>query len=157
MTAPTPAQIAQLGHVAKLIRDELERRKWKVSDLHRAIGEDVKSTRAYAWINCRSMITDKFRPRVAKALGLNQEDLMPRALSQEVIPAPVSDAKLRAVQMAQGAPARALAVAGDVLAFNVNSEGNARLRLDVTLPLVTAAPLLRMLLDAGIVMGGSEE
>ena len=103
------------------------------------------------------MITDKFRPRVAKALGLNQEDLMPRALSQEVIPAPVSDAKLRAVQMAQGAPARALAVAGDVLAFNVNSEGNARLRLDVTLPLVTAAPLLRMLLDAGIVMGGSEE
>ena len=30
----------------------------------------------------------------------------------------------------------------------------ARLRLDATLPLAVAAPLLRMLLDAGIVFGG---
>jgi len=157
MTAPTPAQIAQLGHVAKLIRDELERRKWKISDLHRAIGEDVKSTRAYAWVNCRSSITDKFRPKVAKALGLKESDLIPRDLSQVQLPAVMSDAKLRAVQAAQAAPARTLTAAGDVLAFSVNAEGNARLRLDVTLPLTTAAPLLRMLLDAGIVMGGSDE
>jgi hypothetical protein len=156
MPAPTPAQIAALGHVAALIRRELEARKMSVADLHRAIGEDVKSTRAYAWINSRSRITDQFRPKVAKALGVKEEDLMPRALTQAVTVMPVSDAKLRAVQAAQGAPARTLTAAGDVLAFSVNAEGNARLRLDVTLPLATAAPLLRMLLDAGIVMGGEQ-
>jgi hypothetical protein len=156
MPEATPAQIAQLGHVAALLRSELEKRQWGVADLHRAIGEDVKSTRAYAWINCRSRITDQFRPKVAKALGVKESDLMPRALSQEVITAPVSDAKLRAVQAAQSTPARTLTAAGDVLAFNVNADGHARLRLDVTLPLTVAAPLLRMLLDAGIVMGAEQ-
>jgi len=156
MPAPTPAQIASLGHVAALIRRELEKRQWGVADLHRAIGEDVKSTRAYAWINSRSRITDKFRPKVAKALGVKEEDLMPRELTQEVITAPVSDAKLRAIHAAGSMPARTLAPSGDVLAFNVNADGNARLRLDVTLPLTVAAPLLRMLLDAGIVMGAEQ-
>jgi hypothetical protein len=154
MPEATPAQIASLGHIAALIRRELANRKWSVADLHRAIGEDVKSTRAYAWMNCRSRITDQFRPLVAKALGVKESDLMPRELSQAVTV--VSENKLRAVQTAQGTPARTLSATGDVLAFNVNGDGSARLRLDVTLPLTTASALLRMVLDAGIVMGGSE-
>jgi hypothetical protein len=147
MTEATPAQIASLGHVAALIRRELEKREWSVADFHRAIGEDVKSTRAYAWIASRSRITDQFRPKVAKALGVKEEDLMPRELTQVVTTAPVSEAKLRAVHVASSMPARTLAPSGDVLAFNVNAEGNARLRLDVTLPLEQGSKVLRLLLD----------
>ena len=148
MPEATPAQIASLGHVAALLRRELEKREWSVADFHRAIGEDVKSTRAYAWMNCRSRITDKFRPKIAKALGVKESDLMPRELTQAVIAAaPVSEAKLRAVQVASSMPARTLAPSGDVLAFNVNADGNARLRLDVTLPLDKGSKVLRLLLD----------
>jgi hypothetical protein len=146
MPEATPAQIASLGHVAALIRRELEKREWSVADFHRAIGEDVKSTRAYAWIACKVRITDQFRPKVAKALGVKEEDLMPRELTTQAV-AVVSDAKLRAVQAMQGAPARTLTAAGDVLAFSVNAEGNARLRLDVTLPLDKGSKVLRLLLD----------
>jgi hypothetical protein len=48
---------------------------------------------------------------------------------------------------------RAAGLAGDVLGFSVGTDGMARLRLDVTLPLDQAAPLLRVLLDAGVVLG----
>jgi hypothetical protein len=147
MPEATPAQIASLGHVAALLRRELEKREWSVADFHRAIGEDVKSTRAYAWMNCRSRITDQYRPKIAKALGVKESDLMPRELTQAVITAPVSEAKLRAVQVASSMPARTLAPSGDVLAFNVNADGNARLRLDVTLPLEQGSKVLRLLLD----------
>lgn len=63
-----------------------------------------------------------------------------------------------AVIEAPGAPA---AVASqrrvvEVLAFTANNAGEARIRLDVTLPMAAATPLLRMLLDAGLVFSPGE-
>jgi hypothetical protein len=39
-----------------------------------------------------------------------------------------------------------------VLQFEVDGDGLARIRLDVSLPSADAVPLLRMLLDAGMIM-----
>jgi len=143
----TPAKIAALGHVATLLKTEMERRQWTVAQFHKAIGEPPKSTRAYAWITCRSAMTDAIRKKVAKALDVKEADLMPRELTQVQLPAVVSEAKQRAILHAGATPGRTLAISGDVLAFNVMADGNARLRMDVTLPLEKGSKVLRLLLD----------
>jgi hypothetical protein len=43
-----------------------------------------------------------------------------------------------------------------VLQFAVQSDGNARIRLDCVLPFEKATPLLRTLLDAGLVVLGTK-
>jgi hypothetical protein len=49
-------------------------------------------------------------------------------------------------------PPKQAAKAPDVLMFNVSPDGEARLRLDVTLPIDKAMPLVRLLFDAGVVI-----
>jgi hypothetical protein len=64
-------------------------------------------------------------------------------------PAPAPSQAVAVIPATKLAPARV----GDVLSFVVSGDGMARIKLDATLPLATATPLFRMLLDAGIVFG----
>jgi hypothetical protein len=91
------------------------------------------------------------RPILAKLFGVPAA-----ALTAREDGAPVKTVNTGAVVLAapQGRPQ--VARAGDVLSFSVSATGEARIRLDVALPLETAKPLLRMLLDAGIVFGSGE-
>lgn len=41
----------------------------------------------------------------------------------------------------------------EVLSFVAMDDGSARVRVDVTLPVAQGAPLLRLLLDAGLMLG----
>lgn len=147
MVEVSPARIATLGHVATLLKTEIEKRGWSMAEFNHAIGLEPKNTKAYAWLACRSAISAGMRKPVAKVLGVKEADLMPRQLSQVQLPVVVSANKQRAAVQAAGTPARTLSVSGDVLAFNVMADGQARLRLDVTLPLDKASKVLRLLLD----------
>jgi transcriptional regulator with XRE-family HTH domain len=147
MATPTPFQIARFGHIAVLLRTEMEKRKWNGGDLSQAIGLDRDSTRIYPWLKGTGAPGPNLRPKIAKVLGVEESELMGRNVSAK-FDLPPRVAPLAAI---------ATTKTGDVLAFNVASDGMARIRLDVTLPVDEATPLLRMLLDAGFVLGKKVE
>ena len=60
----------------------------------------------------------------------------------------------QAVALAPAAPRPITTRVGDILSFAVTATGEARIKLDIVLPLANATPLLRMLLDAGVVFTG---
>jgi hypothetical protein len=113
-------------------------------DLSVALGLGRGSATVYKWLSGKGGPAPKWRAKLAKVTGIlarKPGDPAP-APSQAVAVIPAAATKL--------APARV----GDVLSFVVSGDGMARIKLDATLPLATATPLFRMLLDAGIVFGG---
>lgn len=155
---PTPHQIARFGHVAAAIRAALAARGWSPADLHERLGMKRNVTLAYGWLTCRSAPGATMRPRLTKLLGLHDKDMRPRAVTSgalAALPGPSAPGageamtRLQRMPMAAGAPGHR-AAGGEVLGFLVGADGLARIRLDVTLPLARAAPLLRLLLDAGV-------
>jgi hypothetical protein len=148
----TPEQIAMFGHIASRLRGFMAERKWKVADLNAALGRKRGDANAFSWVNGKGAPAKEMRATLAKLTGIPEADLMIRrpgkAVTVERLPA-VADRTPRV--------ATARALGGDVLGFSVAADGTARLRLDVTLPLATATPLLRMLLDAGIVFDKGDD
>jgi hypothetical protein len=148
----TPEQIAMFGHIASRLRGFLAERKWKVADLNAALGRKRGDANAFSWVNGKGAPGDEMRATLAKLTGISEADLRmrprPDGAARERLPAAVD-------RTPRVAPARPLG--GDVLGFVVSPDGMARLRLDVTLPLAVATPLLRMLLDAGVVFAVPEQ
>jgi hypothetical protein len=127
------------------------------------LGNERGHTGIYQWLNGKGAPGPKFRPLVAKITGIPEADLKPRNVIRQrgpvtkpanvALPHPEAQPQLRALlPHATVAPPQK---ASDVLTFNVQNDGMARIKLDVVLPFETATPLLRMLLDAGVVLGGS--
>jgi hypothetical protein len=55
----------------------------------------------------------------------------------------------------EGSPPARIASGSPVLSFTVNEDGNARIRLDASMPYDKAVPLLRLLLDAGMIVAAA--
>jgi transcriptional regulator with XRE-family HTH domain len=149
---PTLESIARYGHIATLLRRALDDRGWTVGDLNIKLGIARNSTTVYPWLKGFGAPMPGNRVKLAKLLGVAEDALRARdtdtpegrRLTGQPTALVVSPAPGRAVAGARHA--------GDVLAFTVGTDGYARIKLDVSLPLATATPLLRMLLDAGLVM-----
>lgn len=139
----TPEQIAQNGHIAATIRAVMKQRGWKMPDLNEALGKPRGDAGIFKWVHATGAPSPRGRALLSKALGIPETELMPR------MPGAPSQAVAASSAPAKLAPVRV----GDVLSFAVSADGAARIKLDVVLPLATATPLLRMLLDAGIVFG----
>ena len=144
---PTAAEVAMYGHVAATLRKALAERGWTIADLNQALGRDRGNAAAYLWLGAHGAPGGDARVALVKLLGVRDGDL--RRRTGDEVPAVIE---------APGAPA---AVASqrrvvEVLAFTANNAGEARIRLDVTLPMAAATPLLRMLLDAGLVFSPGE-
>jgi hypothetical protein len=139
------AQVARNGAVAAVLRAEMERRKWKPGDFNKVIGKPAGHTAIYQWLAAKGAPGPTLAAKVAKVLGLSVAQLTPGGgEGRQVVVAP------REAGEVVVAPQRR---AAEVLAFHVLDDGQARIRLDVTLPLELAKPLLRMVLDAGVVFG----
>jgi hypothetical protein len=124
------------------------REGWKPADLNRAIGRPRGAPHVYAYINAKGAPRADARKLIAKALGIPEAQLMRRRVNGpqvEVAAEPVLriEGPLRTPQAGPTRP---------VLQFEVDGDGLARIRLDVSLPSADAVPLLRMLLDAGMIM-----
>jgi hypothetical protein len=154
----TPEDVARNGHVVVFLRREMEARQWGVVDLVKALGLPHGSTTVYPWLKGTGTPGTKMRARLGKVFEVAPETFSARD-PDEHLPGPVGK-MLVEIQRPLTSPNAAHAVKvnppRDVLSFNVDSAGNARIRFDVSMPLVKATPLLRMLLDAGIVFSQDE-
>jgi len=106
--------------IAAKLRDAITQSGMELPDVNVAIGFRRNDTRIYNWLKARSTPPEDMLRKLATVLAIPEQELMP--------PAPI------------------LPRVGEVLTVTVNDAGNARIRLDVTLPLAQAMPLLRLLL-----------
>jgi hypothetical protein len=143
-TTVTPDQLARYGHIAVFLREEMAKREWTAGHLTQALELSPQSTTVYTWLRGSGAPHRMMRSRLAALFAVHESTFMGREIAGPVkasAPAP------------RKTPAPPVRATQDVLSFSVDANGQARIRLDATLPLAVAAPLLRMLLDAGIVFG----
>jgi transcriptional regulator with XRE-family HTH domain len=131
----TPIQIARNGHIAALIRDYLKREGMSTAALGHKLG--VSGSAVSLWVHSKGAPREKFRPKLAKILGVGVERLL--------TPSPQTAISTRVLTMKPQRQA-------EILGYSLDESGYARIRLDITLPQNLAAPLLRMILDAGIIL-----
>lgn len=144
-TPVTPAQIAAFGHIAAQLRAFMEERRLKPGDMNEQLGVKRTNTAIYAWLAGRAAPGPKPRAKLAKILGVKSTQLLERAPGAEPV-------EIERPIVPPPAPRPAVQRQPDPLQFNVQSDGDARLRLDITLPYERCVPILRMLLDAGLVI-----
>jgi transcriptional regulator with XRE-family HTH domain len=152
----SPAQIARNGHVAALLRAKMAQHEWTPRDFNARMGLETSHTSIYVWLNAKGAPGPVTRPKLAKLLGVPEEQLKPRK------PDAARDVRERVVArggVSGGVAQTAVAVrpvtprpGGDPLAFRITSTGEAHIRLDVTLPMDEGAALLRLLLDMSSVI-----
>ena len=157
----TPHQIARFGHIAVFLREELARREWTPTKLTQTLGMSAGNTAVYPWLRGSGAPNPVMRQKLARVFGVAPETFLARELNGSaptmvatggaLVPVATSQPVMSATPVTPVAPAR-----HDVLSFLVGSDGQARLRVDATLPLAVAAPLFRMLLDAGLVLSREE-
>jgi hypothetical protein len=149
MRPPSAHELARYGHVAAAISGAMQAKGLTAASLGRLINPTSTNPAAipHPWINGKGAPSRNARAKVAKVLGLAADAITP-------LPPDATPAEAAAVHA--GVPALAMAAVKartpDVLTFTVEAGGMARLRLDVTLPVAAAVPLLRMILDAGLVL-----
>jgi transcriptional regulator with XRE-family HTH domain len=134
----TALQVARNGHMAATLRQALAQRGWTPGDLNEALQKPKGHVTVYAWLSAKGAPGPETRAKLAKLLNVSGTDLRPRDEPEDAMP--VVTSPTTAVP-----PARRV---GEALSFTINEAGAARIRLDVTLPLAQAMPLVRLLLDA---------
>jgi hypothetical protein len=149
---PTSAdQLARLGHIAAAISGAMKAKGITVADLGRALNS--KAANPYGtvkyWLDCKGAPNGEMRKKLSKILGLPETALTALRGDATQREAAAVHALVPALGASLG-PVKARTP--DVLTFTVEAGGMARLRLDVSLPVAAAVPLLRMILDAGLVL-----
>lgn len=134
----TPDEVAKFGHIAALMRKYMTDHSLKGPQFAEAMGiKDMKNlAQLYKWLGSKAAPGHMYRKRVAKVLGVEPDFLRPRK------PGEVTHL-----------PALTPVKAGDVLQFNINSEGMVRLKFDATLPASKGIPLLKIVLATAELMG----
>jgi len=135
----TTQQIMMYGHVASALRKFLKEKGWKIGDLNKALGKDQSYSAAYQWVNGKSAPNPETAKRLSKITGIPADQLVKRTSSTAIVTYKPSKHPIM------------LNRPSEVLVFGVTNDGNARIKVDIVLPLDKATPLLRMLLDAGLV------
>jgi transcriptional regulator with XRE-family HTH domain len=124
------------GHIAARLRAFLQEKQWTVRQLNEALGLQREYSGVYNWLNAKGPPGKKAATKLAKLLGVPIAELRPHRGGG--VPPPSLPVPVRTLPATRPA---------DVLSFNVQADGEARIRLDVTLPVSRATPLLRLLLD----------
>jgi transcriptional regulator with XRE-family HTH domain len=131
------------GRLGNLIQTELTNRKWVVGDLAEALGLPRKSTTPYGWLAGRSAPPNTMRSKLAEVLGVPEKKLLqrkPNGKAPAHVTAPIEPSPFPPV----------------VLSFEVNTAGTATIKLEATLSVEDALPLLRTLIGAGVLVNTKE-
>ena len=142
MAKPTPDQIAMFGHIATALRAVMQHHHWSVGDMHERLGMERSNTTLYGHLACRAAPSPKLRAKMAKTFGIPETELMKRDLVTGQTMVTVHEPRQHIMKPMSPLP---------VLSFTVDASGMARIKLDAAMSLAAASPLLRILLDAGIV------
>lgn len=132
----TPRQAAMYGHIAAALRAVCEKNQWSPGDLNERLKRPRGHSALYHWLRGTGAPDLKNRKKLAKLTGIPEHELTVRELS----------AQLPAVVTSSPGVSRT-SIPDNVLSFTVNTQGDARLRLDVTLPVAQALPLFRLITD----------
>jgi len=153
---PSPDQIAMFGHIASALRAVMHKHQWSVRAMNEALGLELNSTTLYSYLGCRSQPKAAMRKLLYEKFGIPEHELLKRDI--ESSPATRSGARHVATVATTDhvATPHNLTIIkpmspNPVLSFTVSADGTARIKLDAAMSLSDAAPLLRILLDAGIV------
>jgi hypothetical protein len=147
MKPATPHEVATYGHIAAALRDFLAQSGISIPELSVRLGLDRGSATPYKWLGGKGAPAPKLRAKLAKVIGIPEAALRARKAGEAV---PVSVPRIEGPHRApQAGPTQ------PVLQFAVNDDGTARIRLDVSLPTAQAVPLLRLLLDAGMIVANA--
>jgi transcriptional regulator with XRE-family HTH domain len=137
----TPDQIVRNGHISILIKTYLQREGIKPPDLSQKLGMDRHRSNVYLWLAGKVAPAGKTRIKLAKILNVPEEQLMPNTSNIAVITAPGRQELLPKEFKPR-----------EVLGFSVNSNGEATINLNVTMPLDQAQALFRIILDANLLV-----
>ena len=144
----TPEQVAKFGHFAATLRKWMKDHDVSIRELNEKLGRAETNTAPYMWINAKMAPGPTLRPLLAKVTGIPGSELMPRSMA----PGPGKAVMI----LPRQEPTPLVPVARNVLSFIVTNDNMATIKVDATLPLETATPLLRMLLDAGVIFNKVE-
>ena len=146
----TREEVARYGHIAAALRAMMKQRGWGMPEFNEALGRQRGDAGIFKWVRGTGAPNPQSRALISRVTGIVEEDLTPREPGEPpprtaLVVAPPGGVKLLP-------PVRAT----DPLTFRVTPAGETHIRLDITLPADKGVPLLRMLLDAGIVFGPVE-
>jgi hypothetical protein len=145
----TLEQVARYGHVAAALRAVLKERGWGMPEFNEALGRARGDAGIFKWVLGTGAPNPNSRALISKVTGIPEAALEPRRPGESppgtaLVAAPPPGGAVKLLP-----PVRTT----DPLTFRVTPTGETHIRLDVTLPADKGVPLLRMLLDAGIVFG----
>lgn len=143
---PSPHEIARFGHVAARLREAIDAERISVRRMAQITGYSYAA--AWQWVNCRAAPGQEAAELLAKELGCRPSDLRPKT-ETEAPPRMPTKREFTPVATADRPPS-------EVFAFAVMSDGTARVKLDTTLSLDAAKPLIRMLFDASDLLPRSD-
>lgn len=138
----TAAQIAENGHIAARIRAYLGERGMGAEAFAKQVGMSGNGG-VYKWLNAKAAPGPKMRRKVATLLGCTPDELLPREPGRKE-PMVVSGTTL---------PLSVRKAISKVLEFDVTSDGEAHIKLDISMPVDKAMPFLRLLMDVGVLVG----
>lgn len=143
----TPDQIARNGHIAVAIRDFLARKGWKISQLNEAIGLSPERSNVYVWMSGKIAPSSIYQGKLARIMGVPIATLAPKEPSESpgglppvLLTGPTAASRSR-----------------DILTITFAADGSAHIKLDATLPAPQAMPIVRLLLDAGLIVNGEPQ
>lgn len=139
-----PDQIARNGHIAAAIRDFLARKGWKPPQLNEAIGLSPERSNVYVWMSAKIAPSTVYQGKLARVMGVPITSLLPKELGEAA-----SQAMPQLLPPGPGPGPKPR----DILTITFATDGSAHIRLDATLPASQAMPIVRLLLDAGLVVG----
>ena len=132
------------GHIASALREWMSRENVSVNQLNSRLGIEETNTSVYNFLNAKHAPGPSTRARLVKVTGIPEVRLAATGGPSEP----------------RGGHGQACPCGGpqdrDVLSFVVDGDGMATVVLHARLPLDTAMPLLRMILDAGVVFTKEE-
>jgi hypothetical protein len=139
---PSPEQIAMYGHIAAALRAVMHKHQWSVGDMNEQLGMERGNTILYGYLRCAGHPSASMRALIVKKFGIPETELMKRDLVTGQTMVTVHEPRQHIMKPMSPLP---------VLQFTVSADGTARIKLDAAMSLAAASPLLRILLDAGIV------
>ena len=140
MKPQTPEQIIAYGEVATSLREWCKTNGKGPRDINAIIGKGPSYSAGYQYLSGKNAPSKYNRAILSKATGIPEEKLTKRkSFDQVTIEKPPTT--------------KFVSKTSDILSFTVTDTGEARIKLDVTLPMHSAVPLFRLILDAGVVMG----
>lgn len=115
---------------------------WNPPRLIKEIGAPDGAAQVYKWMQGKGAPGVKYGARVAKILGIPIEEVRRKSVKEE-LPSVVS--AISSITALKGR-----AHSSDVLQFQITTENEARIRLDLTLPVDQGIKMLQVILGAGM-------